>query len=147
VASHRAPDVQGGWLTALDSAVATKSNGEREIDQESGEVVALSSGASEEIPPQSGSLLAGVVPIDLDALERSVSRFFAQLDGQSSEAGWQRAQTLAWWLGAAATATAAFEWTRRRVFTPLGITGADAECDQAWANDPNLALWPTRDDV
>src|SRR5262249_18046657 len=100
---------------------------------------------SELIVPQPGTLLAGPVPFDVSALERSVGRLFAQLDQPSSEAGWQRAQSLAWWLGAAATATAAFEWAPRRMLSPMLLAADDAEREHAWVDDPDLALSPTRD--
>jgi hypothetical protein len=145
VPGHRTPDVQTDWLAALDQTAAVPTRTDQGPDQESGESLAFSSAESELIAPQPGTLLAGTLPFDVGALERSVGRLFAKLDQPSSEAGWQRAQTLTWWLGAAVTATAAFEWARRRVFSPSLIAAADAERDHAWVNDPDLALSPTRD--
>jgi hypothetical protein len=147
VVGHRAPDVQADWLAMLDSAPLEKTRAQGETDQESGESAAPPSTLSEEMPPSPGTLLAGALPFDMEALERSVGRFFAQVDQTSSEAGWQRPQTLALWLGAAATATAAFEWTRRRVLTPPLMAGANAEGDHTWANDPDLALLPMGDEA
>lgn len=147
VPGHRAPDMQTDWLAALDSGLVVPTPSNREMDQESSESLAFGSSEGETIEPQPGTLLAAAMPFDVGALERSVRQLFAQFEQSGGEAGWQRAQMLAWWLGAAATATAAFEWTRRRVISPSLMAGADAGCDLAWADDPDLALSPTRDDA
>jgi hypothetical protein len=83
--------------------------------------------------PEGGQLAAGVSPVDLNALERGLDRFFAHLNEQGRRLiEWPGLARLGSWLAAAATATAAFEIARRatrlRVARPAGFAAWQDGC-------------------
>jgi hypothetical protein len=92
--------------------------------------------------PESGALMAGAVPFNLEEMERSVGRFFAHLDEQ----GWNwfreiRVASLGSWLAAGAAATAAFELARRSVRARFrGPAGSLAGGDDNWLADSDCSF-------
>src|SRR5262249_33968811 len=104
--------------------------------------VASAASASAEVPnppPAEGHLLAGVVPLDLAALQPGVDQFFAHLEGQGpGNTILHAAMALAPWLTAGAAVTAAFELARR-------LERLGNRRDTRWAGYPGLTVLPTPD--
>jgi hypothetical protein len=73
-------------------------------------------------------LLAGSMPLDWEALERGIDRFFARLEETGrSLLTWPELANIGAWLAAGATATAFFELARRTAQTRLtGAVGSGA---------------------
>jgi hypothetical protein len=87
-------------------------------------------------PEHPGNLIAGTLPLDLAALERGVSLFFAQLDDLGQQAPmWRTASTLTRWVVAAVFANAAYEmacW--------LGKPSRSADVVRGWRLEGRLRL-------
>jgi hypothetical protein len=67
-----------------------------------------------------GLLLSGTLPLDLEALEQGVDRFFARLEENGrSMFGWPGVANIGAWLATGVTATAFFELARRTAQTRL----------------------------
>jgi hypothetical protein len=99
-------------------------------------------------PSPSGSVLAGVMPIDRAALARAVDEFFARVDQLGEELGdtWTEGR-LAPVLTAAALSTAAYAFARHRLRRSLraGAATDDNPRDQEWAWFTDCAILPPWD--
>src|SRR5262249_23722790 len=94
------------------------------------------------IVPETGRSFSGAVPLDLDALERSIGRLFAHLEEHGGQwLTWSGVANLGWWLAAATAATAAFELARRSA--RASATGGDGMI--AW-QDAELSFFSNRDE-
>lgn len=107
-----------------------------------GETFAAAENETVATAPETGGLLTGAVPLDLEALERGVGRLFAHLEAQGRN--WLTGPgvaNLGWWLAAGTTATAAFELARRSA----RATAAGGDGMMAW-HDPELSFFTSRDE-
>jgi hypothetical protein len=99
-----------------------------------------------EVPVQGSNLIAGALPVDLDALERSAQRFFERLErlGQNSLSA--PVVTRGRWLIAAVVVTAAMELAHRRLRRPLALSlaGVSALGSSVWTWLPHRPVPPTR---
>jgi hypothetical protein len=116
------PGVPADWTAELVAA-ESDANGDRTEAISTPEVSAL---ADQPIHPpiaDPGILCVGALPLDWEALERGIDRFFARLGETGRDLlSWPGVVNLGAWLAAGATATALFELARRKAQTRL--TGA-----------------------
>ncbi len=84
--------------------------------------------------PSSGKVAAGMLPVDLEALERGVEQFFGQMATLGDHvSGGEAAQRLTPWLVAVALSTAALETARWRFWKPAPGTPAIARTTRGFS--------------
>jgi hypothetical protein len=138
---HRGVPIDG--FAELEMPATGEANDAASMTLRSGETLAAAEHETAAVVPEAAGMLIGAVPLDLEALERGVGRFFAHLEAEARNwLTWPGIANLGWWLAAGTAATAAFELARRSA-RPSVVGGAGA---MIW-QDPALSLFNRRDEL
>jgi hypothetical protein len=123
VTAHGIADERPAREDARAGAVAAEASGPPAIAESPAQPDALVSPLALGMLPGSGQVAAGMLPVDLAALERGVEQFFGQMGRLGDHiSGSEAAQRLTPWLVAVALSTAALEAARWRFWKPAGAT-------------------------
>jgi hypothetical protein len=146
------PDARSGWGLKPGDEFASPLGAEAAVRGESEEtqtapfetLYTLAGSGAFLLASQPGRLLVGTVPVDLPALEGAAEGFFARLEGLAG-GGEDTAITHGlppWLLAATVSATAVFEFARRRAAAPAKDAGTSDSGTAGRETSPELALLP-----